>query len=98
VRVQGAIRSYAAGFSSEGKFGLYKNENGYRLLLEKDFNWETNKSYTIKIAAKGNTLNVSIDGKEFISFADNDSPYLYGCIGFSVRNGGHCAYRSIKVK
>lgn len=42
-RVQGAIRSYAAGLAPNGKAALYKNDNGYSVLAEADFPWKPGK-------------------------------------------------------
>jgi len=97
VRVQGAIRSYAAGLTASCKLGLYKNENGYRKLAEIDFPWETGATYTITVTVKGKQIYVEADGKE-LSFTDNDAPYLNGGIGLSVRNGSHCAFSKIVVQ
>jgi hypothetical protein len=58
TRVQGALRSYEADLTANGKLGPYKNENGYRLLTEADFDWETGKSYTITVKAEGATLTI----------------------------------------
>jgi len=96
VRVQGAIRSYAAGFSGN-KLCLKKNENGYRTLAEVDFDWKHGQQYDVGIKASGNKFTVCIDGKEMISYTDEDSPYLSGSIGISVFNGSRCSYSKIKV-
>ena len=96
VRVQGAIRSYAAGFT-KGKLGLYKNENGYRKLTETDFEWELGKTYVLDVTVEGPSIKVDCNSKQ-ITYTDNDAPYLKGCIGMSVRNGSHCAYRMISVQ
>lgn len=37
IRVQGAVRSYAAGLLPGGKFGILKNDNGYSLVAQEDF-------------------------------------------------------------
>jgi hypothetical protein len=97
VRVQGAIRSYAAGFAKGGKLVFSKNENGYRPLAEAAFDWQPGKEYTITVAAKGSEFTVAVDGKQYLSLSDTDSPYLTGSVGFSVRNGSHCAYHSIYI-
>jgi ADP-ribosylglycohydrolase len=97
VRVQGAIRSYAAGFAAGGKLALYKNENGYHILAETAFPWQSGREYTITITAEGSRFTVSVDGKQYLSFNDTDNPYLAGSVGFSVRNGSHCAYRLIRI-
>jgi hypothetical protein len=98
VRVQGAVRSYAAGFSAGGKLGLYKNERGYRPLEEIDFPWEAGRSYVITVRARGPSFTVSVDAGEYIRVTDTQAPYLRGCIGLAVRDGGHCACRRIKVR
>ena len=96
-RVQGAIRSYAAGFTDNGKFGLYKNSNGYKLLTETDFSWKIGQEYIINISADKNTVSAEVNNKK-LSFTDNDHPYLKGLVGISVRNGSHSCYRSINLK
>jgi len=96
VRVQGGIRSYAAGFWGQ-KLCLMKNENGYRILGEIDFSWEPNQSYTIKVKAHGNRLIVWVDGRELIDYIDQHRPYLTGGIGLSVRGGSRCGYQKIVV-
>lgn len=97
VRVQGAIRSYAAGLVKNGKLAFFKNENGYRQLAETDFQWETGKTYTIAISAQSATFRICVDGKELLQVTDENSPYLSGSIGLSVQNGSHCAYKGICV-
>jgi len=97
VRVQGAIRSYAAGFSGK-KLCLMKNENGYRVLAECDFAWKPGQSYDIAVKAQGNKLAVCVDGVELLGYTDEHKPYLTGAIGLSVQKGSRCAYRSIKVQ
>ena len=96
-RVQGGIRSYAAGLTAPNKLGLYKNNNGYTLLAETDFKWETGGEYTLAIRAAGNTLTVGAGGNELLSYTDNDKPYLYGAIGASTPNG-RCAFKDFRVK
>ena len=99
VRVQGAIRSYAAGFSGN-KLVLMKNNfsaGGYNILAEADFSWKHKQSYNIKVEAAGSKLTVSVDGKQLLDYVDSDRPYLTGSIGLSVQKGSHCAYRKIKV-
>ncbi|MCL2527920.1 MAG: ADP-ribosylglycohydrolase family protein [Defluviitaleaceae bacterium] len=97
VRVQGAIRSYGAGFFEKGKIGLFKNENGYRKLVSADFEWEHGREYTIAVAIEGPKLVVAVDGVEMLSFTDDDAPYLQGGIGVAVRDGGHAMYGGVSV-
>jgi len=97
-RVQGAIRSYAAGFGPDNKFYLYKNTNGYRVLEKKEFPWKTGKHYTVTVSVSGPRIKISVNKKELIDYTDKNNPWLYGSIGFSVRNGSHCAYKKIRVR
>ena len=100
IRVQGAMRSYAAGFSfvGGGKMRLMKNESGkYRVLRETDFAWEKGHAYTLTIRAQGNRFTVWVDGVECITFTDETRPYLTGAIGLSVQNGSRCGYRGITI-
>ena len=98
VRVQGAIRSYAAGLTENGKLGLYKNENGYRKLAEVDLPWAVGNTYTIAVTANGAALTVCVDGQEKLRFVDTEKPYLTGSVGIAVQAGSHCAYHSLAVR
>ncbi len=97
VRVQGASRSYAVGLSENGKLGLFKNENGYRKLMEVDFAWELRKKYTIAATVCGADILISNEGRELLRFTDKEDPYLTGALGISVQKGSHCSYSSIKI-
>lgn len=97
VRVQGSARSYAAALLPGKKLGILKNENGYSLLKETDFDWEIGKEYTILIKACGNLISVDIDDTH-LECLDNDKPYMNGALGFGVQNGSHIGLKSITVK
>ncbi|MDD7738589.1 MAG: ADP-ribosylglycohydrolase family protein [Fusicatenibacter sp.] len=96
VRVQGAIRSYAFGLLPGGKAALLKNDNGYRVLEEKAFDWRIGKEYSVKLTVQGNSLKAEIDDC-VLEICDENRPYLHGSVGVSVRNGSHDQYRSIAV-
>lgn len=98
VRVQGAIRSYGIGFGTNDKFGLYKNENGYRALAETDFSWELGKEYVISVHCKKNHFVVFLDGEQILEITDETEPYLTGGIGLSVQNGSHVSSGKIQVR
>ncbi|MEM1485131.1 ADP-ribosylglycohydrolase family protein [Oscillospiraceae bacterium PP1C4] len=97
-RVQGALRSYAVGLLDHNTIALLKNENGYKILVKKDFAWQVGKAYTLSIEARGNKMTVWNSGERLLEYTDCDFPYLNGCIGVSVRETGRCSYQSIKVK
>ena len=96
VRVQGAIRSYAFGLLPNGKAAILKNDNGYRVLTEADFQWKAGTEYTVKITAKGNCLKAEIDGC-MLEACDNERPYLKGSVGVSMQKGSHDRYRRIRI-
>lgn len=96
VRVQGAIRSYAVGLLPNKKAGILKNDNGYRVLTEAEFDWSCKKEYVVEIKVQGNKIEARIDDL-YLSAADEDRPYLWGAIGVSMENGTHDKYRKIEV-
>ena len=97
VRVQGAMRSYAAGFSG-GRLVLDKNLYGYRSLCGKDFAIQPGREYRVKVSARKDQLKVFVDGVEWLEYRDQDSPLLAGAVGVSVRKGSHCLYGDLTVK
>jgi ADP-ribosylglycohydrolase len=96
-RVQGGIRSYAAGFAPNGKVALYKNDNGYSTLQETDCAWKHGEAATIAVKAVGNRFEVSVNGNLLISYTDESSPYLTGMIGFSNDGGSRTHYRGFNL-
>lgn len=97
-RVQGAIRSYAAGFCGKDKFALVKNCNGYQTLQEIDFPWEAGREYTFTAAVKGNQILIEQDGKVLIDYTDEERPHLQGAVGLSVEKGSRCKFRQMEIK
>ncbi len=97
VRVQGAMRSYAAGFS-KGRLVLDKNYYGYSTLCDREFAVEPGREYKVEVSACGDMLQVSVDGVKLLEHRDTDSPLLTGSVGVSVRGGSHCLYGSLSVR
>ncbi len=97
VRVQGAIRSYAAGFTEQGKFGFCKNDHGYQVLEEVAYAWNLGEDYEIVVTVIGDQFIVSLNGKQMLQYTDLESPFLTGSIGISVAEGSHSSYESIQV-
>ena len=98
LRVQGAVRSYAAALTKEG-LSLMKNEDGvYRALATVPFAWRHAERYAFALEARGNTLAVFHEGRELIRYTDADHPYLHGMIGAAISGGGSCAYGSLTVR
>lgn len=100
-RVQGGIRSYAAGLAHvrDGKkLVLYKNVNGYEKLAEIEYAWELQREYIIGVEAVGNRFRISVDGIVVLDYTDDQDPYLNGQVGFSNFSGSHTHYRGFIVK
>lgn len=97
-RVQGAIRSYAAGLADDGRLVLYKNENGYRELASAALPWKHGTSYRLAVEAVGSRFRIFADDQLLIEYTDNDRPYLFGQVGFSNADGSRTHYRQFAVK
>lgn len=96
-RVQGAIRSYAAGLAPEGRLVLYKNDNGYKELASVPFSWQAGKEYRLQVEVHRNQIAVMAGGERLIEYTDTDRPYLKGLIGASILHGSHCHYKDMEV-
>jgi ADP-ribosylglycohydrolase len=96
-RVQGAVRSYAVCLSPNHTLTLFKNSDGYCPLKRSPFRWTIGKAYRVRIRAEGNIFQISVDGCPVLEYTDCEQPYLYGQIGMSIREGGHCHYRDLSV-
>ena len=97
-RVQGALRSYAAGFAPDNRIVLMKNDNGYREFLGCRFDWKHNTEYELCISVRDNMIKVSCDNKLMLEYEDNNGAYLYGAVGAAVFEASHCDYRKLSVK
>ena len=96
LRVQGAMRSYAAGFAGAGKVALRKNQHGYVTLQEAAFPWEPGQEYRLDFTARGGRLTLAIDGQGLLTYEDPE-PLRTGCAGLSVEDGSHCLYRDLAI-
>ncbi|MBW7459535.1 hypothetical protein K0U00_36305, partial [Paenibacillus sepulcri] len=100
VRVQGGIRSYAAGLAPGNKVSFYKNANGCTELASADFEWEHGRDYTIAVEAMGNRFTVSVNGQHVLEVedaGDNGLPYWTGQVGLSNTAGSHTHYKRYRV-
>lgn len=97
VRVQGGIRSYAAAFLPDGRMGILKNENGYRLLADTRFEWQPGREYILTVKVEDNDIKIAADHREVLEYQDMASPYLEGAIGISVQNCSRLKCRKIVI-
>ncbi len=80
VRAQGAQRCYAAGLGENGKAVLMKNDFGFSTLVQCDFLWEIGKTYQAAIRCCGNSITLSIDGREILTAQDDSFDHgMFGC-------------------
>lgn len=98
VRVQGAVRSYAAALLPGGKAALLKNENGYRTLAEAEFPWKPGREVTVRVTVRGGSLEAAFEGGPVLSAEDSGRVWHNGCIGLSVREGSHMKCRLLSVR
>lgn len=96
VRVQGALRGYAAGFDGAGRFAILKNDGGWRRLAETAFDWQPGQRYEVTVSVTGSKITARVGGCE-LSVVDEDKPWLSGAVGLQVLDGSHCALASIRV-
>ncbi len=97
-RVQGGIRSYAAGLADNQKLTLYKNNNGYTELSSVDFDWKKDEVYKFKAEITNNHYHIYVDDELLIEYTDEEHPYLNGQVGFSNFGGSHTHYKGFEVK
>ncbi len=97
ARVQGAMRSYAAGFYGSGKVALLKNQNGYKMMVEKEFPWETGKEYRLTLTVEGSKVKLAVNGEALLEWEDSE-PLQQGGVGVAVQKGSHCLYRDWEVR
>ncbi len=98
VRVQGALRSYAAGLAPGGRLALYKKEDGqYREVDSAPFPWQPGRACEIEVKAEGACLTVSADGTQKLCWTDQEAPYLNGQIGLANFPGCHTRFEVLHV-
>ena len=97
-RVQGAVRSYAAGFAANGRLSLMKNNNGYDQLASCGFAWKHGTDNKLTVRVQNNKIEIICNGETMIEYEDNENPYLRGAVGAAVFSGSRCDYRKLRVK
>ena len=98
VRAQGAIRNYYVGFKGVDRVVIMKNENGYKVLAEKTYDWQMGETYEFQVACRENRLCLYINGQLELEATDQNWPYLHGCFGASVQAGSRCEYLEFQVQ
>ena len=100
VRVQGALRSYAAGLAPNGRLILYRKAGlDYNQVAAAHFAWQHGETYTITIDVQGPNLQVMVSGEtDSAQCAWTDpEPYLSGQVGLSTWHTSHMRCESFRV-
>ncbi|MBN2470498.1 MAG: ADP-ribosylglycohydrolase family protein [Anaerolineae bacterium] len=100
VRVQGALRSYAAGLAPEGRFALYRKEGlAYREVVSTPFDWQIGERYTVTVEARGPALHSTVRGEDRSAICSwqDPAPYRTGQIGLSCWHNSHTRYEALRV-
>lgn len=97
VRVQGAIRSYAAGIEN-GRLVIQKNDNGYRTLAETPCPVQPHEKMTLAVSVRGREISARCGGVTVCCTDDSERPYLNGAVGVAVRSGSEALLESIRVR
>jgi hypothetical protein len=97
VRVQGLKRFYALQLVAGNKIRLLKALDGDTILGEKDFEWEINKTYTLKVHVSGNQLKAWVDGVLQFDITDEGSRLSGGGVAYVV-DQGHLSSQAMTVK
>ena len=97
MRVQGAIRSYAVGFTRAGYIGVCKKDGESRILQETVFEWKPEETYRLRVSVEKNQIRVFCHGQEILAVQDDENPWLKGGIGLGVRSNSHCSCSRISL-
>ncbi len=97
VRVQGMKRFYALQLAAGDKLRLLKALDGDTILAERDFAWEIEKTYTLKMQVSGNHLSAWVDGQLQFDIVDEGTPLSSGGVAYVV-DQGNIGSRAMSVK
>lgn len=80
ARAQGAKRCYGAGFDTEGRAVLLKNDFSWEELAAGDFEWNFEKACRLELCCQGNRLTFLVDGHKVLETEDDSFSYgMFGC-------------------
>jgi len=97
-KVQGAIRSYAFGFTGYGTVSLLKNKNGFSTLLSKEYNWRPGNNYCLLVKCTGTRIQCFIDNELIFDYKDLIAPYLKGAVGIRCGKMSRCKLLHLTVR
>jgi hypothetical protein len=95
ARVQGALRGYYAGFTSEG-VSILCNNSGMRKLASCSFDWEYDREYTVELTVQGDLLTFCVDGKQLLQV--HDGTHGYGMAGYAMYEMGRSGFGNMTIE
>jgi hypothetical protein len=97
ARVQGMKRFYALQLVKENKVRLIKALDGDMILGEKAFEWQVQRSYSLKMQVSGNRIKAWVDQQLQFDVRDENRPLLGGGVAYVV-DQGHLSSQAMSVK
>jgi len=97
VRVQGMKRFYSLQLVVGNKLRLLKALDGDTILAQKDYDWEIQKSYVLKMQVSGNHIRAWVDDQLQFDLVDSGAPLSGGGVAFVV-DQGHIGSHAMTVK
>ena len=97
ARVQGMQRFYALQLVKGNTVRLVKALDGDTILGEKAFEWESQRSYRLKIQVAGKRIKAWVDQQLVFDVFDEERPLLGGGVAYVV-DQGHISSQAMRVK
>lgn len=97
VCVQGLKRYYALLLCDDGKLRLIKELDGRRKIAEKEFAWNWDTDYELRLEAAGSNLIACIDGNVVFEYSDTNRPLLTGSVAL-VCTEGRVDFRDVSIR
>ena len=91
----GAERGYFFGFQEENSAVLLKKDHKIKILKKAKYKWAKGKKYNISADILGKQIRCFINGKEIISFYDEET-FPYGMAGVGKLLPGKTIFRTLK--
>jgi ADP-ribosylglycohydrolase len=97
LRVQGLKRFYALQLTQGNKVRLIKALDEDSVLGEKEFAWDVQNQYVLKMQASGIRIKAWINDQLLFDVMDEENPLLYGGAAYVI-DQGHISSRAMTVK
>ncbi len=75
------LQGYFIGLGDDSVI-LGKHNYNWQELNRVSFNTQIGKTYHFKVEVEENVIRISVDGKQIMTYKDNDAPFLHGMVGY----------------